>query len=364
LTAAADTEASTARCATVVAVVTTYNRREWLLACLDSLARQTRPPAAVVVVDNGSTDGTEDAIRTADVLDRLPVHYLRLPRNGGCAEGNHFGIRAALELGCDWVWLFDDDADAAPDALEQLLDSTAAQRPATVLLAPTVVTTETDEIQLLHRGTLRRRVLLTPMRPLPAAAYLDDVRLDFTSYLGVLVRASAIRAAGLPRREMFVWMDDVDFTERLAHVGELRLIPAARVRHREQRGRRGESLSERLRVYAKPLPFDGLWKNLYGLRNVISWGLRSGYVSRLAVGSYVVQHLARTVLFDPDKQRRARLILEFARQGVRGEAFNVDPAQWPVLDDVRDPVHWLHEHSLDHTEDYGAPVALTSAAAR
>src|SRR4051794_14082867 len=125
--------------ARVVAVVVTHNRKELLLSCLEALAQQRSPVAAVVIVDTASTDGTADALRSAGVAGRLPVRLVRLARNGGGAEGFHYGIAAALEQRSDWLWLMDDDCEPRPDTLEQLLRSRPAGQPATALLAPTVV---------------------------------------------------------------------------------------------------------------------------------------------------------------------------------------------------------------------------------
>ena len=88
--------------ARVHAVVVTHNRRELLLACLEALASQTHPLDGVVVVDTASTDGTTEALETAGVRERLALDYIRLARNGGGAEGFHYGLRAALETGADW----------------------------------------------------------------------------------------------------------------------------------------------------------------------------------------------------------------------------------------------------------------------
>ena len=91
------------------AVVVTHDRKQLLLRCLESLAGQTHSLAGVTVVDNASTDGTEEALIASDVRGRLPLDYLRLTRNGGGAEGFHYGLMAALATGAEWIWLMDDD---------------------------------------------------------------------------------------------------------------------------------------------------------------------------------------------------------------------------------------------------------------
>src|SRR5215208_4045769 len=120
----------------VAAVVVTYNRRVLLVECLAALARQTHAVDRIVVVDNASTDGTPDAVAEAD------ADLLRLRRNGGGAEGFHYGVREALAEEPEWIWLMDDDCEPADDALECLLASRAAQRADTAAVVPAVRTAD------------------------------------------------------------------------------------------------------------------------------------------------------------------------------------------------------------------------------
>ena len=104
----------------VAAVVVTYNRRELLAELLTSLLRQTRPLAAIFVVDNASTDGTRQTVeRLARAEPRL--RYVRLRTNTGGSGGFHAGVRAAHDAGHHWFWLMDDDVRALPDALAGLV---------------------------------------------------------------------------------------------------------------------------------------------------------------------------------------------------------------------------------------------------
>ena len=108
--------------ARVVAVVVTWNRRELLQESLAALRAQTHPPAAVVVVDNASTDGT-DALLAREHADLELVH---LTRNTGGAGGFAAGVERALTLDPDLVWLLDDDTVPTGTAAEHLVTAWAA----------------------------------------------------------------------------------------------------------------------------------------------------------------------------------------------------------------------------------------------
>ena len=91
-------------------VVLSWNGREDTLRCLASLEELHDPAPGVVVVDNGSQDGTPGAVR-----ERFPgVTVLETGRNLGYAGGNDVGIRHALAHGAEWVVLLNNDATLAP----------------------------------------------------------------------------------------------------------------------------------------------------------------------------------------------------------------------------------------------------------
>lgn len=102
----------------VSVVIPTWNRREPVLRALDSVVAQTRAPAEIVVVDDGSTDGTTEAIS-----DRFP-HVLcrRQERRGVSAARNH-GIAVASG---DWIALLDSDDEWLPVKLERQVEALAA----------------------------------------------------------------------------------------------------------------------------------------------------------------------------------------------------------------------------------------------
>ena len=102
----------------VTAIVVTYNRLPLLKQCLAALRAQTVQGFTVLLVDNASTDGTADYIKTL----AMPGLVCRNPgKNLGGAGGFAYGIRAAAELGCEAVWIMDDDTLPEPDALAALL---------------------------------------------------------------------------------------------------------------------------------------------------------------------------------------------------------------------------------------------------
>jgi rhamnopyranosyl-N-acetylglucosaminyl-diphospho-decaprenol beta-1,3/1,4-galactofuranosyltransferase len=342
--------------ARVRAVVVTHDRRELLLACLEALARQTHPLNGVTVVDNASTDGTERALAAADVRERLAIDYLRLARNGGGAEGFHYGVRAALEAGTDWIWLMDDDCEPAPDALETLLAAPRASDPDAVLLAPLVETPD-GEVLPLNRGWLRRRWFKAPLVGLEPAHWAgDELSVEHVSLVGPLVRAGAARRTEPPRRDFFIWFDDLEWTARLGLLGGLWLIPAARIVHRDERPLTDTSPLGLARDLARGQPFDSMWKRAYGLRNILWTGRRDGWFTPARALAFTAVAALRSLLSGRPRLRSLRLTLLYARDGWRGRFRNVAPVDWPGLADAPDPLGYLSAHALDYGSEVDAPV--------
>lgn len=103
-------------------IVLNWNGKDDTLDCLRSLKNLDYPNYEIVVVDNGSIDGSEEAIRSS-----FPsVHFIQTGRNLGYAGGNNAGIRFALDHGADYVWLLNNDTIVDSKALTALVKTAQA----------------------------------------------------------------------------------------------------------------------------------------------------------------------------------------------------------------------------------------------
>lgn len=101
---------------TVFTIVVTYNRLSLLKEGLDAIRRQTAFIDKIVVVNNGSTDGTSEWLKK----EHKDLHVINQENVGG-AGGFHSGIKYAFENGADWIWMMDDDVKPEPNCLSELL---------------------------------------------------------------------------------------------------------------------------------------------------------------------------------------------------------------------------------------------------
>lgn len=93
-------------------VIPTYNHKTLLLACLESLQRQTRPPDEVIVSIDGSTDGTAQTLAQWSAAG-LPLRWFESPNGGRAIARNRGARRATGEL----IIFLDDDMRLMPEGI-------------------------------------------------------------------------------------------------------------------------------------------------------------------------------------------------------------------------------------------------------
>lgn len=98
----------------VSVVIPNYNGIEYIKTCLDALQRQTYGKVPIVLVDNGSTDGSRELVETS----YPQVKVIVFPENTGFCHAVNVGI---LETNSPYVILLNNDTEVAPDFVEKLL---------------------------------------------------------------------------------------------------------------------------------------------------------------------------------------------------------------------------------------------------
>jgi rhamnopyranosyl-N-acetylglucosaminyl-diphospho-decaprenol beta-1,3/1,4-galactofuranosyltransferase len=212
----------------VVAVVVTWNRAPLVERILRAVDAQTRRPDRVVVVDNASTDTTPDVLARLGSELAVPLTVRRLATNTGGAGGFADGIRTALELGADLLWLMDDDGVPPQPCLADLLAWTDRYD----FVGPAVVA-EDDEDRLCFPirlpGTSRVVHALADAERAAVGGVLKEVVIPFN---GVLLTRDLVDRIGVPREEFFIWGDDVEYLWRARRAGaRVATVVGTRFRH-------------------------------------------------------------------------------------------------------------------------------------
>jgi GT2 family glycosyltransferase len=222
----------------VLVVIVVWNGLEDTLECLESLRRCEFSNKRILVVDNGSTDGS-----SATISANYPeVSVVRSERNLGFTGGNNLGMLEAIRHKARYAFLLNNDTKVAPDALRCLVRH-AETDPRSALLAPVIHYYEKpDEIWFagarinLSRGeALHQNVADIPVAAPPFAT-------GWISGCAMLVRMVAVTAVGMFDSRFYLTWEDVDWCLRMRECGHrVVVVPASRILHKG--GRSGQRLS-------------------------------------------------------------------------------------------------------------------------
>jgi rhamnopyranosyl-N-acetylglucosaminyl-diphospho-decaprenol beta-1,3/1,4-galactofuranosyltransferase len=193
---------------TIASIVVTRDRLELLKKCVAALRTQTRRPDEILIVDNESSDGSSEWLAKQDDLTVIRQANL------GSSGGQWRGIKQAYESGHDWFWCMDDDTIAEPDALETMLDTQEAQKPDTGLLC-SYVRWRDGTPHAMNIPTINNGYDVYPLWADLEYRKKGVIPVLSCSFVSVLIARPAVESIGLPLKEMFIWMDDVEFTGRI-----------------------------------------------------------------------------------------------------------------------------------------------------
>lgn len=319
----------------VCAVTVTYGDRWHLLKQVLESVLAAPSLAEVVIVNNGAMVDLEPM---AVSMDPERIRIIDLGENLGSAAGFSRGIEAALDQGCEYIWLLDDDNVPGTGALDLL----------TVQYELLAENTPRDKLALqsMREGREHFRQIARgddPMRWFPIdnsylgfhwkravgklfarggaveGAVVESVAIPFGVYGGLFFHRSVVAEIGLPRADLFLYVDDNEFSLRLTRSGgSLFLIPQSRLADAEkswaasESGRRTSLASRQASASAARVYYNvrnGTWfSRKYYCRSRFVYAINKwSYLVRVALG------LALRGRFD-----RIRLMLGAVRDGERG----------------------------------------------
>jgi rhamnopyranosyl-N-acetylglucosaminyl-diphospho-decaprenol beta-1,3/1,4-galactofuranosyltransferase len=195
----------------VLAYIHTLNEADFVEQALDALGRQTRPPDAILIVDNASTDGTLDRVFPEKVT------VIRNPADLGTSGSVRIGFTYASDHGFDWMWILDADSVPEPDMLEKLLTFfeglPPAQREKVCFLngVPLTVSGEVKQQPLSFAGA--------GIESKPLESVRDFTECDFTLWSGSLFRLAVVTRIGLPTADYVMDQAEVEYGYRARQLG-------------------------------------------------------------------------------------------------------------------------------------------------
>lgn len=201
-----------------VAVILVHLEQETLTSeCIESLRNITHPNFEIILVDNGSTNGSGFRLQK-----RFPdVHFIRSDVNTGFAGGNNIGIRAALETKADYIVLLNNDTVVDPGFLEPLIAYSSANHSVGVQGCKIYFYNPKDEIWFAggflkpHAGRGYHRGL----HEVDRGQYNTIEETDFVTGCMMFMPVEVLRDVGVLDEQWFLYLEDVDWCMRARRKG-------------------------------------------------------------------------------------------------------------------------------------------------
>lgn len=232
----------------VLALVVTYNRLSDLKICVTAIQQQTYQGFDILIVNNGSHDGTKEWLSGQKGMVVINQNNL------GGAGGFYTGMKYMYEHH-QYEWLIMMDDDGIPDKEEFMNLITAYSNVSKkwgddVILNALVVDKDNKEHTAFSwaRGSGRT----SNINELKKSGVFNDIH----PFNGTLIKRSVITRIGFIKREMFIWGDEKEYTTRAKHNGiGLFTVPFAIHYHPKEKGKRENVIPfcKRFQILIKPV---------------------------------------------------------------------------------------------------------------
>ena len=193
----------------ITAVVVTFNRLNLLQRVIASLQKQSVHIHDIIIVNNGSTDGTKEW------LDKQNKLHIIHQENVGGSGGFYRGIQEASKTECDWIWCMDDDVFPSEHCLENLLIYASKDNKIGIACPHRLMSgkTFTGEAKTLNLSNPFKDMHDNGLMPEDVEAN-ETVDIVGMAFEGPLIKKEVVEKIGLHNKELFILYDDTDYSYR------------------------------------------------------------------------------------------------------------------------------------------------------
>lgn len=281
----------------VIAIIVTYNRKELLKESIEAILNQDYDNCIPLIIDNASTDGTYDYLK--EFVDENKIIYKNTGSNLGGAGGFNYGMKEAYKLGCDFMWIMDDDCITHKDTLTEFLKA--------------------DEKLNGEYGFLSSKVLwkdnsicLMNKQKKTFSRWLKDFETNYQkialgSFVSFFVKSSTVKKYGLPIKDFFIWSDDWEYSRRISRNENCYFISSSIVTHK---------CKENIGASIASVDGDRLDRFKYLYRNDCVLYRGEGIKGKILLEIRLLLHKARILKSDKkDKKIRIKIINDAVKEG-------------------------------------------------
>ncbi len=215
----------------VYVILINWNRIDDTLDCIESLRESDYSDLEILVVDNGSTDGSLSRLQS--MKDEITV--IVSPTNAGFTGGNNLGMRHAMANGADYVLLLNNDTVVAPNMVSEMVATAEANGEAGII-SPKIYYHDHPHI-IWHAGGLWN-ARLGIARSIghdeeDSGQYDQTIEVSWASGCALLIKRVVIQDIGFLCDDFFAVAEDVDYCLRAQEAGyKVVYAPGARVWHK------------------------------------------------------------------------------------------------------------------------------------
>jgi hypothetical protein len=212
-------------------VILTWNNFEDTSRCLASISDLDYPSYVSIVVDNNSTDGSIERLQA----DFPACKFIRNRKNYGFAGGNNVGIKAALDMGCEFIWMINNDVVVETHALRKMVEHAEAD-PAVGIVGSKVYYFDDPGVLSFAGGLVNK---WTGVGSHIGIGEVDEGQYDFpreVDYIigcNLLIKRACVEDIGKLDESLFLYYEETDWAARAKQRGwKVFYVPVPGVWHR------------------------------------------------------------------------------------------------------------------------------------
>ena len=214
----------------VACVIVTFNRLEKLKKALSCYEKQTLKPSLIVIINNASTDGTEEYLSSWRNITEIPSVVINEKQNLGGAGGFKAGVEEAIKHDIFAINLADDDAYPSVNYLEELILN--LNKDDSIGATCSVVVDNQDNVLFEHRRNIAFRPLKYIDQPSSNELYAKPFfSINAFSFVGVLIKKEVVERIGFPSDEYFIQYDDTDYSLRISKYYKIYCVTNTKIIH-------------------------------------------------------------------------------------------------------------------------------------
>lgn len=216
----------------IAIVLVNYNGKEYNEECIKSIFNSSYTNIEVIVVDNDSRDGSPELLRE-EFGDKITL--IMAGENLGFSGANNIGIKKALEDGCDYIVLLNNDTLIDKDLISNMLKASKEENNA--VISPKIYYYDNKDIIWSAGADMKWKKGVTAQRGINKnddGSYNKREEVEFGTGCCLLIPSEVIKKVGYLQDDYFLYYEDTDYCMRIREKGfKIVYEPTAVLYHKE-----------------------------------------------------------------------------------------------------------------------------------